>query len=175
MHEHQCNICGGFEKIDACAHCLHAVCENCKSNHEPYCEMAKKMKARGEGPTIANVPQGEHRRGHETPPTTPPDRRTTKAEILGAPYDLSEFAGLRSDIMYHAAKSIEANQELLQRLADEAPVEPVDRGMAALHAKLTAPLVMTVTPAPETQHYRRIIDEPVDQGLESVKDLLEGN
>ena len=40
----------------------------------PLCEELEKRKRRNQGPTVANTPVPQHRRGHEVPPTTGPDR-----------------------------------------------------------------------------------------------------
>jgi hypothetical protein len=50
------------------------LCEGCQRNHESFCAKLAQLKARGAGFTVAGVPQGEHRHGHEIPPPTPPDR-----------------------------------------------------------------------------------------------------
>ena len=70
----QCNNCGGFEKLDVCMHCTTVVCEHCRPNHAPLCEELEKRKRRNQGPTVANTPVPQHRRGHAVPPTTGPDR-----------------------------------------------------------------------------------------------------
>ena len=75
MTDEQCNNCGGFKDVTDCQHCATRICTYCRLNHEPYCEELQKAKRRGEGPTIGNVPVPAHRAGHETPPTTEPDRR----------------------------------------------------------------------------------------------------
>ena len=64
--ESQCQSCGSFTDRQ-CSFCSSLICLTCKANHEPFCEEIQKRKRRGEGPTIANVNQGDHRRGHETP------------------------------------------------------------------------------------------------------------
>ena len=64
--ESQCQSCGSFTNRQ-CSFCSSLICLTCKANHEPFCEEIQKRKRRGEGPTIANVNQGDHRRGHETP------------------------------------------------------------------------------------------------------------
>ena len=64
--ESQCQSCGSFTDRQ-CSFCSSLICLKCKANHEPFCEEIQKRKRRGEGPTIANVNQGDHRRGHETP------------------------------------------------------------------------------------------------------------
>ena len=69
-----CNTCGAFEGVDKCDHCPTLICPRCKLRHEPFCKEIQKMKARGQGPTIANVSVPQHRAGHETPLTTGPDR-----------------------------------------------------------------------------------------------------
>ena len=74
MSSEQCNNCGGFEKLDVCVFCSTVVCEHCKLNHAPLCEELEKRKRRNQGPTVANTPAPQHRRGHEVPPTTGPDR-----------------------------------------------------------------------------------------------------
>jgi hypothetical protein len=125
--DNQCNTCGGFEKLDVCLHCKAAVCSNCKQSHAPYCEMAQKMKARGEGPTIANIPQGEHRRGHELVPPTEPDRHNTMPAVLGAPYDFSstppKVEELKAGLWAYAAKHLEPVVP---------PAEPIDQAIDAV-------------------------------------------
>jgi len=86
----QCNTCGAHQDIEQCAHCPTMICKRCKLNHGPLCEELQKRKKRGEGPTVANVPMPPHRSGHETPPTTGPDRHNSKPRILEAPYDLKQ-------------------------------------------------------------------------------------
>lgn len=87
MHGQQCNTCGGFEKLDVCLHCKTAVCTSCKQSHEPYCQVAQKIRKMGGGPTIANTPQSPHRAGHETPADAV--RYLSMPAVLGASYDLS--------------------------------------------------------------------------------------
>lgn len=141
----QCNGCGSFDEISKCSFCPTLLCGRCSRRHSMLCEELQKRKKRGEGPTIANVQVPAHRAGHETPETTGPDRHFAENPALGAPYDLST------------------------------PGVTMDEAVKAMEARLTAPLVMTVTPAPPTEHYKRFVDEPtpVDQGLAAVKDLLE--
>lgn len=70
----QCNTCGAnfsTDTIDKCSFCPTLVCSRCRRHHEPFCEEIQKLKRRGQGPTIANVPVPPHRRGHETPEPTP--------------------------------------------------------------------------------------------------------
>ena len=74
----QCNTCGGFTHLAVCEHCSTVVCESCKPNHKYLCEELQKRKKRNLGPTVANVPVPQHRRGHETPPTTRPERPNWK-------------------------------------------------------------------------------------------------
>lgn len=71
----QCNICGSFTLTEPCLYCPAFVCQGCKRSHGPYCDDMQKLKHRGAGPTIANAGVPVHRAGHETPPTTEPDRR----------------------------------------------------------------------------------------------------
>ena len=147
MSSEQCNNCGGFEKLDVCMHCTTVVCEHCKLNHAPLCEELAKRKRRKQGPTVANTPVPQHRRGHEVPSTTGPDRHFAENPALVATDGLST------------------------------PSITMDEAVKAMEARLTAPLVMIVTPAPPTEHYKRFVDEPapVDRGLNAVKGLLEGN
>ena len=68
----QCNTCGSFEQILPCEHCQTHLCEHCKIRHPAYCEDIQKLKQRGGGATIANMPQRQGRAGHESPEPTPP-------------------------------------------------------------------------------------------------------
>jgi hypothetical protein len=101
----QCNTCGGFDKLDVCMHCTTVVCERCKMGHAPLCEELKKRKRRGEGPTIANMGTPPHRSGHETPPTTGPDRFVGKSRILEAPYKMDP-ADIRVDAVDQGLNAI---------------------------------------------------------------------
>jgi hypothetical protein len=56
------------------------LCEHCQRNHESFCAKLAQLKARSAGFTVAGVPQGEHRHGHEIPPPTPPDRPREEPE-----------------------------------------------------------------------------------------------
>jgi len=67
--------------------------------HAPLCEELKKRKRRGEGPTIANVPMPPHRSGHETPPTTGPDRRPLSF-IPPEAYDAVNAVLIRAEAKY---------------------------------------------------------------------------
>jgi hypothetical protein len=80
----QCNSCGAFE-ADKCSYCPTLICSRCKPRHEAICEYNQKRIKRGEGPTIANMPQGEHRRGHETPEPAwakKPGEKTDDGEVV---------------------------------------------------------------------------------------------
>ena len=127
--ENQCNTCGGFEKLDVCTHCTTVVCESCKRNHAPLCEELKKRKARGEGPTIANMPQDGHRHGHEVPLAGGPDRHNTMPAVLGAPYDLSKLNPQPADPykLFIAPSGLVAYAEKMA-----APTEPIDQAIAAV-------------------------------------------
>lgn len=79
MHGQQCQGCGSYDDsstrgVNPCEHCSTLICQSCTRNHSPLCKELQARKLRGEGPTIGNVPMFAHRRGHETPPTTGPDR-----------------------------------------------------------------------------------------------------
>jgi len=87
--ESQCQSCGAFTDRQ-CLFCPSLICLKCKANHEPFCEEIQKRKRRGEGPTIANVNQGDHRRGHETPIDT---TRIPQPVAIPSP-DLAELTAL---------------------------------------------------------------------------------
>jgi hypothetical protein len=76
----QCQSCGSFETVTPCAYCPTLICMSCARNHSSLCEELQKSKRRGEGPTIANVPVPQHRRGHEIPEPTPAPRYFCSAE-----------------------------------------------------------------------------------------------
>jgi hypothetical protein len=128
MHGQQCNTCGGFERLDVCTHCTTVVCEQCKPNHGYLCEELQKRKKRGEGRTIANSQVPPHRRGHEAPPTTAPDRKLSKPAILGAPYKLSEAVvpGENRGGLWDYANA------LLPITPESQPVDPIDQSLQAV-------------------------------------------
>ena len=126
MSNEVCNSCGAPDAISLCSHCGKTpLCIRCKPNHEPYCEVAQKMKARGEGPTIMGVPQGEHRRGHETPLDT--TRRTTMPVVFGAPYDFSKPSLTFDEGIARLNGSIIPNP-----LVSPISLAPVDQGLAGV-------------------------------------------
>ena len=101
----QCNNCGSFEYVRLCPHCTQAaICTRCEGNHAPFCEELQKRKKRGQGPTVGNVPMPAHRAGHETPPTTEPDRLYSMPGVLGAPY-LPENAITMEQAFEHLANA----------------------------------------------------------------------
>lgn len=150
-----CNTCGAFEGIETCSYCSTLVCKSCKLQHEPYCKQIQKMKARGEGPTIANAPQGEHRRGHEQPVDT--TRQVTKFTVLSAPYDFNEpqpeFDETEGGLRAVAAK-----------LA--APVESIAPAVLVDPIAIALGLAILADDAPVS------LVHDVDQAIEAVKDLL---
>ena len=137
MSSEQCNNCGGFEKLDVCVFCSTVVCEHCKLNHAPLCEELAKRKRRNQGPTVANTPVPQHRRGHEVPPTTGPDRHFAKNPALGAPYNLDNVA---QEIADKATDGLYAYALKLAALAPPAiaPESDVNIGLMGIHDLLKA-------------------------------------
>ena len=126
MHSDQCNICGSYEELLPCAHCTTVLCQNCQRNHSPLCEDIQKRKKRGEGPTVGNTPTPPHRAGHQPPPTTGPDRRTSMPAVLGAPYKL-EISLPEALVASGIGGGLEAYVSKLT-----APAEPIDQAIAAV-------------------------------------------
>ena len=78
-HNDQCNLCGAFDDsttraVNPCEYCSTPVCSLCFGKHNTFCKDLTAAKRRNQGPTVANTPVPQHRRGHEVPPTTGPDR-----------------------------------------------------------------------------------------------------
>jgi hypothetical protein len=164
----QCNTCGSHKDIEPCPQCSTIICAHCKLNHVPLCAELQKRKRRNEGPTIANVPVPQHRRGHETPETTGPDRTLTKSPVLGAPYTFTP-----------PLVSAEPNG-LLEPIdpADQALVNEVITGIADFLSGSEEPkwAEKVYEQAKDNgglwAYVGSVSAEPVNHGLDAVKDLL---
>jgi len=51
----QCNSCGSYQDVAACAHCTATMCTRCIYHYSHVCEDNQKRKARGEGPTVREL------------------------------------------------------------------------------------------------------------------------
>lgn len=182
----QCNLCGGHKDLIKCSFCPTTICEICKRNHEPYCEEIQKRKKRGEGPTVANTHPPVHRHGHEAPELIhiPSAAPLAAQEPAAMPLEETIIPVVIDAVVASVQQQLDAVKDLSKRFTDE-----------EIEARLTAPLVLTVTPAPETKQYRRIVDdtnraneafvdilastklgrgeaEKIDKQLDAIKDLL---
>jgi hypothetical protein len=193
MFNEQCNTCGAYDdastlSVSLCAHCKTTLlCQNCRKNHEPYCKYNQKLLSLGLGPTIANMPQPPHRRGHETPETTGPDRVLTKSPVLGAPYTLDPSDRALIDAAVDGVAKLlreESPEPVEPRPLTEGTVPaaldtdaehqatilsfPTTSGEAGqiLHVKDDGEVEWVDAPVPESR--------PIDRAIGWVKDLIKG-
>lgn len=145
-HNDQCNLCGAFDDsttraVNPCEYCSTPVCSLCFGKHNTFCKDLTASKRRGLGPTVANTQVPDHRRGHEAPPTTGPDRPVrgySKPAVLAAPYNLSPSSAI--------------------------PVAPEPADYEALAVKMFPGLILK----PLTEG---VAPAPIDQQIDAVKDL----
>lgn len=50
-----CNSCGSPHEVRICQHCPTLICARCRTNHESVCEVNRKKKSLGLGPTVRQV------------------------------------------------------------------------------------------------------------------------
>lgn len=146
----QCQTCGGHENeirfVGLCKFCGNKVCNGCRVNHEPPCEIATARKRRGEGPTVRAVPQ-----------ETPMQHSVGLADGLNFNIPPRAVSAVVTGVVVSGAVSPEPKTEAVPQLQNEAVnVDDVNAALAEAEANeaavnealLSVPLVEVVAENP---------------------------